>query len=226
LAKHLLLREARRIGEQEMHLALRALQTWTLTKKDQQFFQARNKNLKIIVHPIPATTQASPDTPENFEWDIGILGTWTWETNAVGLQWFVAHVIPLLPVHLKIAIAGKGAKNLGNRVVNLGFVPDATAFLTRCRMICIPSISGSGIQVKTLDAIATGRPIIATHVALRGIENPPPGITEANTPQEFAGAILENMKESAMLRNMEALVWSQQRRQNFLENIAHCLNDL
>jgi hypothetical protein len=45
--------------------------------------------------------------------------------------------------------------------------------MAQAKVVAIPTLSGGGIQIKTLDAIASGSAIVATPVALRGISDPP-----------------------------------------------------
>ena len=70
-----------------------------------------------------------------------------------------------------------------------GFVEDAATFLGGGRVVAVPAVAGSGIQVKTLDAIAAGRPTVATTLALRGIDSPPATVRVADEPAEMAAAI-------------------------------------
>ncbi|HCD7521890.1 TPA: glycosyltransferase family 4 protein, partial [Klebsiella pneumoniae] len=109
-------------------------------------------------------------------YDVSLLGTWSWDANMKGLRWFFDNVYPLLPVEITIQVAGKGADWLADKYKNVkykGFVEDAQEFLSKSKVIAIPSISGAGVQIKTLDAITIGRPIIASEFALRGLEDIP-----------------------------------------------------
>jgi glycosyltransferase involved in cell wall biosynthesis len=87
-----------------------------------------------------------------------------------------------------VHIAGAGAEaHAGAPGVTVhGPVPDARRFLARARVIAIPARAGAGVQVKTLDAIATGRPVVATTRALRGIADAPATVRSADDPRAFA----------------------------------------
>src|SRR5260370_16911839 len=115
---------------------------------------------------------AAPDGP-----DVALMGTWTWRINAASLDWFVSQVLPLLPAHTSVAVAGAGADHLRGRYPNVticGRVDDGSAFLRSARVVAVPSTARAGVQIKTLDAIASGRPVVPSSLPMRGIEHPPP----------------------------------------------------
>ena len=148
-----------------------------------------------------------------------MLGTWTWKANEVGLRWFMDEVHPLLPGDTSIAIAGRGSAPIGGDRPNVtctGFVDDAAAFLGSGRVVVIPTVAGEGIQVKTLDAIAAGRPTVATSLALRGIDSPPPTVRIADDPAEMAAAIEQLLGAPATNEpDPEAISWAGRRRSDF-----------
>ncbi len=99
--------------------------------------------------------------------------------NAEAVLWFMDEVWPLLlrqRPHLRFLVVGtnpgervrKAARNAGNVEV-LGRVPDVTSFLHKATIAVCPMRSGSGIQNKVLEAMATGTPVVATRIANRGV---------------------------------------------------------
>ena len=183
-------REARRMWKVEKSLAHAAAFIWALTEAQCRFFEELGAS-SVVCLPVPPM-----NLPEKFylpkpDFDIGLLGTWSWKSNRVGLVWFCDHVAPLLP-DARIFIGGAGADDLRGRFANIeiiGRVPDAAAFLARARVIAVPSIAGDGIQIKTLDAIAIGRPVVTTTFSLRGIGDIPQRVCIADDPQAFAAAL-------------------------------------
>lgn len=51
-----------------------------------------------------------------------------------------------------------------------GFVPDIRPYLARCRVIVAPLRLGLGMRVKTLEAMAMGKPIVASELACAGMD--------------------------------------------------------
>jgi len=205
-------REARLMGEMDARLARAAKSVWTLTEAHAAAFREMGAR-SVSILPVPPMP-----LPEDFrllppECDVALLGTWSWGPNRAGLDWFLERVVPLVP-GLHIQIGGAGADDLRGRFANvevLGRVPDAAAFLAAARVIAVPSIAGEGLQIKTLDAIAVGRPVVATGFALRGIDGLPERVRVADSPQAFADALLEarNAGEAAIDN------WRRERRERF-----------
>lgn len=223
----LVARESKLIGALEMGLASRARQTWVLTEHDAATFKRSASNSSVIRCDLPGLARTASQ-PLAFDdcWDIGLIGTWTWGANAQGLRWFMERVVPLLPGGLRIAVAGKGADGIVQPPVNcLGFVPDAMEFMRSSRVVCIPSVAGGGVQIKTIDAIASGRPIVATSIALRGIEAPPNSVVVCDDPERFAACILGRI--STLDRySQEAVEWACARGKHFEAQIRNLIGQI
>ena len=216
----LLAREARLIGKMEQNLATRSVQTWVLTAHDQAVFADRCQGAHVVCFDLPGLACVGREVAEgDVDWDVGLIGTWTWGANALGLRWFIEHVVPKLPQGMRVAVAGKGAdQHAGDGVQCLGFVADAMAFMGRCRVVCVPSIAGGGIQIKTIDAIASGKPVVATSVALRGIRQPPASVSVADDPAEFAEQIMAGFSFPAD-RSRDGAHWARQRSVAFDDGV-------
>lgn len=225
-------REARLLEHLERELARRACQVWTLTQSDRAYFQGLSGSRRMQSFDVPGTAMA-PSAGEASgpagQWDIGLLGTWTWEANAKGLRWFADRVVPRLSGRLSIGIAGKGAEFVHGRngcVTALGFVSDAMEFLRSCRVVCVPSVAGGGVQIKTLDAIAAGRPLVATSFALRGISDPPRTVVAADDPADFALALESELAKAGGSVDQGAMDWANARTRSFFASVAGMLRSL
>jgi polysaccharide biosynthesis protein PslH len=224
--KQIYRRESKSIAKLEHRLAVNAREVWTLTKDDREYFAkiATSDRVKLFAVPSPMSLSgAEADVAIEKEFDLGLIGSWTWKANLAGLDWFFDLVYPLLPKNIKIVVAGKGVDRPIDKYDNVeywGFVPDVREFMSQARIIAIPSISGGGIQIKTLDAIASGVQIIATPFALRGIYNYPSSVTIAPTPAEFATRTIELLSQSnCNSLSPAALQWSLERHQKFLAEV-------
>jgi glycosyltransferase involved in cell wall biosynthesis len=151
--------------------------------------------------------------------DVALLGTWTWKPNRIGLDWFAREVIKKLPNDVRVQVGGTGADDLRGRASNLeilGRVPSAADFLGRARCIAIPSLEGAGLQVKTLDALAIGRPVVATSFACRGIVMPEVNVTVADEPSRFAEALVHWVRQPPQRANND---WTRRREAEFLAEL-------
>ncbi len=230
LGKLIYQREARLIKQMEDKIARVAKDVWTLTPHDANYFSKLTKKGNARVFDLPANIENIQEKPTNKICDIGLLASWTWKANQEALEWFLQAIYPHLPNNLSIQIAGKGADWLTDKYSNInyrGVVPDAQEFMAQAKVVAIPTLSGGGIQIKTLDAIASGSSIVATPVALRGISYPPPTVKVAQEAENFAKLLVSAITEPPTQEvSHEAYNWYRLRRDKFLNDIAHALKEL
>ena len=230
ILKFIYRREAHLIKAQEDMLASRVKQVWTVTEHDAKYFLALEGGARAIAFTQPPASEKLLDKPLSKNFDIGLLASWTWQANQEALQWFLQAVYPHLPTNLSIHIAGKGADGLTEKYPNIhyrGVVPDAQEFMAQAKVFAIPTLSGGGIQIKTLDAIASGSLIVATPVAVRGISNPPQTVQVAEQPEDFAKLLVSAIASPAMPQAFnEARNWYQARRDKFITDVAQAINEL
>jgi glycosyltransferase involved in cell wall biosynthesis len=146
---------------------------------------------------MPLSTGRAPIADDGRrEHDIGLIGTWSWAPNRAGLEWFVAKVAPLLPSDITIAIAGSiGQPPAAPPAVRfVGRVPDAQRFVSASRVMALATSGGTGVQLKTIEALEAGMPAVATRAALRGIEaSLPTNVAAADDAKAFADALARSV---------------------------------
>jgi hypothetical protein len=220
LRRRAYLREARMVGRLERALTQQAAAVWALTEEDARHFEGARQ---VHLLPVPSAFD-SPSAPTEKHVDIALIGTWTWETTRVALTWFLDRVVPLLPPHLDIALAGRGAEWIGDSYTGvraLGFVPDAMLFLSSAKVVAVPALADTGVQIKTLDAIASGSRVVATSAAVRGLGPTPDSVRIADTPEAFARSLVELCSSSMPQGPVQGGIdWSRERRTRFLREIA------
>lgn len=223
-------REAHLIKQMEDKLATTAREVWALTEHDSKYFSTLEGVGRVRVFALPPGLAKLPDKPISKVFDIGIIGSWAWKANEEALQWFLQAVYPHLPANLSIHVAGKGAEWLTEKYSNIhyqGFVPDAQEFMAQAKVVAIPTLSGGGIQIKTLDAIASGSAIVATPVALRGISEPPATVQVAEQAEDFAKLLVCAIASpSTQPAFHEALDWYRDRQNKFIADVAFAINEL
>ncbi len=222
-------RESRLVREMEIAFANKVDQLWVLTQGDAESFALIKQNGSIKEIPLPGRANPAHPVPVAKEFDIAMVGSWTWKANEEALRWFFDRVYPNLPDDLAIQVGGSGAKWLEGRYGNvkyLGFVDDAQQFLRRAKVVALPTRSGGGIQIKTLDAIASGSQIVATPLALRGINEPPRTVRAADDPEQFARLLCSSMSSSDSADSADAIEWSRLRQRRFLSEVASSVESL
>lgn len=190
----LYLREARLLEAIERKLWRDCRFIWCLAQEDRHGLGAASQD-KSAVLPLVPPALAAPlpkAAPAN---DIGLIGTWTWEPNLIGLKWFLTEVTPHLAAGLKVAVAGRLPDGLEAppNVTLLGRVPDAASFLASCRVIALTSRAGTGVQLKTIEVLGHGLPAVATPLSMRGLTATPANVLVAETARSFAKALEEHV---------------------------------
>ncbi len=139
------------------------------------------------------------------------IGSMEWQANEQGVLWFLQKVWPLLLVKYPQAqfhLAGKGLSKSDPRffqtgVVNHGEVPDAEDYMHQHGIMVVPIQAGSGIRIKTLEAMALGVPVVSTSVGAQGLS-----VTSgtemfiADQPQQFADAIATLLANPAQAQTL------------------------
>ncbi len=183
-------RESKFMKKEESLLLSSCQQVWVLTKSDKYEFNKLHEAAFINVINIPGGFKTLINC--ELKYDIGLLGTWSWESNKKGLEWFLSDVLPNIDKSYSITIGGKGSQKYNmasENVCAVGMVDDAQIFLSSCKVVVIPVTAGGGVQIKTLDAISTNRPIVTTNIGARGIEHLPDSVVVIDNPKEFANNI-------------------------------------
>lgn len=214
-------RESRLLRTHEAELVNAVDAIWTLTHDDKRHFEAICPGKQVDNYDIPSYYRAGE--PGRKSVDVCMLGTWSWDANRKGLLWFFEQVYPLLRKDLSISVAGKGADWLDGRYPNViyrGFIDDPGEFFDSAKVISIPSVTGGGVQVKTIDAISTGNYVVATNVAMRGISEFPSSVMVVDDAKGFADSI-----ESIVARDMtkgvpvDAISWGSERFDAFNKKV-------
>lgn len=220
-------REAVLIRDLENRLALVAQQVWTLTHHDAQYFLQQPHQGTIRPFDLPPGLAPAPTLLTSKEFDIGIIGSWGWKPNIEGLIWFLEEVYPQLPSDISIHIAGRGAEQLIKKYPQIqyrGFVPNAQEFMAQAKVMAIPTLTGGGVQIKTLDAISSGTLIVATPIALRGITDPLATVQIAAHADEFAQCLLAARSTAPNVSNIDkAAAWFENRKQKFIRDIQQAM---
>lgn len=188
-------REAKLLRELEMKFTAQAACTLVLAEEDRQPLGVAG-NLQSVV--LPLTTNPIPSAEHRqIDFDAGLIGTWTWQPNRVGLEWFLGEVVKHLPSDFSIALAGHVPAGMGKmpqQINLLGRVADASTFVQSCAVIPLVSRSGTGVQLKTIETFELGLPSVATTHSLRGIVSVPANCRVSDDPKEFALALVETAK--------------------------------
>ncbi len=80
-----------------------------------------------------------------------------------------------------------------------GYVPDLRPYLRRAWVVAAPLQEGFGVKVRILQAMATGRPVVATPPVTTGIDvSPEENIIIAERPAEFADRVIALLNDKRL----------------------------
>jgi polysaccharide biosynthesis protein PslH len=108
-----------------------------------------------------------------------ILGSLSWAPYAQSVQWFLEHVWSAYAKAnpgVTLYVVGSAPPpevqrwNGTQGVIVTGFVDDVMPLMHRCSGMIVPLLSGSGMRIKIVEAMAASLPVITTSVGVEGIE--------------------------------------------------------
>ena len=201
-------RDARLLEPIERNLCNNARHIFFLSEDDCKYFNQGDDRSTVLQLAFPIQSQIAMENSEVYTIsnDVGLIGTWSWQPNFVGLTWFLDKVVPLLNSDMTISIAGSmphavDSEHPGVRFV--GRVESAEEFVKNSGVLALVSRSGTGVQLKTIEAFQMGMPCCATVSSVRGIVDLPDNCVVEDDAKKFAKALnnmVKNRKSGKLVR--------------------------
>ncbi len=187
-----------------------------VAEADAAALRASRPGLRVEVVPngVDATRfQPRPDTTIVGD-SVVFVGAMSFPPNVAAVRWFVEAVLPRLrdlrpgvtftivgrdPTEAVRALAADPA------VTVTGSVDDVRPWLAGSAVVVAPMRSGSGIKNKILEAMAMGRPVVATAMAAEGLAGQAGrDLLVADGSDEFAQAVAELLADDARAASIAA----------------------
>ncbi len=120
--------------------------------------------------------------------------------NFLGLKWFLSEVMPRVG-DVQVHIIGNISEMVRRRAPLLyrryrplftGFTSDLAGAYAKAAAILLPTTTGYGISIKTIEALSSGVPLVATRTAFRGMGIDPASLKNvvlAEDAPAFAAAV-------------------------------------
>jgi len=161
------------------------------------------------------------------------IGSMEWQANEQGVMWFLKKVWPRVlsaQPNVKFHLAGKGLSKTDPRffqtgIVNHGEVDDAEVFMQSHGIMIVPIQAGSGIRIKSLEAMALGVPVVSTSIGAQGLTvESGTQMLIADDPEGFADGIMQLLLNPAASQEMiqQARVYVEQHH-NLKRNTAELI---
>jgi glycosyltransferase involved in cell wall biosynthesis len=171
---------------------------------DQIWFVSQVELARLAGEPLAANARLVPNGADDALWDIPIhlesdapellfVGPSRYQPNLHGLKWFLSEVWPRVIAAVpsaRLRVVGEGWEELDRTpgVDFIGWRGSLLAEYARSRLVIAPLFAGGGTKLKVVEAMAAGRPVVATPVAAEGFVESA-GLIISDDPDRFAAAV-------------------------------------
>ena len=168
--------QARRLKAFEQEALGKVDTVLAISREDEGFIHELQPKSKTIIVPAGLDIDESKPASQPKEVSLFFIGSFDWLPNLQGLDWFLQDVWP--KVHaafpdLALHIAGKKMPEQFRKLSSLnivahGEVPSSSEFMDKYTVLVSPLISGSGVRIKIIEAMAIGKVVLSTTVSAEG----------------------------------------------------------
>ena len=181
-----------------------------ISSVDEKFFRKLNTNKAIKTLPVAyEINKQESKLPSVFS--VGFIGGLDWLPNSEGVKWFLKNVWKEFVKIKPKAIFNLAGRNFPKRYYDLqdtnlfifGEIDNAQEFTLDNSIMIAPILSGSGMRVKIIEAMALGRTVLSTSVGAEGIkyENNK-NIFVANTAKEWIKILVKLAENEEILKKV------------------------
>jgi glycosyltransferase involved in cell wall biosynthesis len=201
--------EAERFERLEAYYIPRVDHLYTASEKEAQLVRREHGVDRVSVIPNAVQFPTITGTVEE-QYDLLFVGNLSYEPNIDAVRWLCEEIRPLLGA-VEIAIVGSRpgpevralAELAGVTVV--GDAPEVTPWYRRSRVAVVPLRIGGGSPTKTVEALAHGRPVVATSLGATGAcSGQQRGVLTADSADAFAYACRRLLCDSSAAARLGA----------------------
>lgn len=227
LARLMLGREVRLVRKQEGVACRRAQVVLAVSAHDQEALR-EVAGASVPVEVVPITVDAEQFRPvyearEPHANQAFTIGTMFWPPNSEGVIWWLREgyqqlrsLCPAVTYDIVGARPPQALQTLAESCEGVhvyGYVADATPFWQHATLLAVPLLSGGGVRVKILEAMAMGVPVVSTTMGCEGLDvQHNEHLLIADTPADFARACATILQDKAQAQRL-----AQNARQLILE---------
>lgn len=197
---------AKSLKKEEIQLLQSADRLWPITTEDQEKLKLLNVTTpaRLIRVAIPENTSTSTCSGDFFH-----LGSMNWEPNKTAVNRLLKSIWPQFildnktsQLHLAGTFFSEHQFPVTPRAIFHGKVPDSTKFMAENGTLAAPVVSGSGIRIKLLEAMAIGAPCITTQLGAAGIDPEEAGILIAESDSDWQKAMQQLSKSNELRQEL------------------------
>lgn len=171
------------------------------TERDREIVSEVSGSTPVVRIPLGYDLSESPLEPAGTDpYGIVCIGSFIHPPNVDAAVWLAREIFPSVRARVSAASleligshAPSGLHKLGGSGVTVrGEVPDVLPYLDAAAVVAAPIRLGAGMRVKVVEALAGGKAIVATPLALEGLGvRHGEHVLVAKTAAEFADALVE-----------------------------------
>lgn len=199
----------RRLRRYERELTTRFAHV-AVCKEDDRAVVGNDVHVTVVPNGVAARPALDPTkgSPRH----LLFVGTMGYDPNVDAVLWFVSEVLPEIRTRrpdVMLSIVGKepaeAVRRLhdGQTVLVHGGVPDVMPYYEQAGVVVAPIRLGSGTRLKILEALIFGKPLVATTMAIEGLDlRPGVDLEIADDPGGLANACVRLMEDEAYRQSL------------------------
>lgn len=200
---------ANRLKREELSLYALSHGLLYISHIDMEYYRKQLPAVQHFYLPYIVNSIEDGDALNQITHSVCFIGSMEWLPNLQGIQWFLDKVWNNVRVAIPQAVLRIAGKGIGNKIQSnsakgievVGEVPFSTVFMKQHQDLIVPLFSGSGIRIKTIEAMSNGVPVISTSIGAQGLSvTNRDEILIADTAKDFAKAVIELLQVES-LRN-------------------------
>ena len=225
--------EWRKMRRYEARICARASATITVSEKDRRVLEALAPGTRMYSVPTGVDVDYfTPNGTPEVQGRLVFTGSMDWYPNEDAILHFCGAVWPLIrrqAPEASLTVAGRNpsarlkAAAASAGIELTGTVEDIRPHLAQGQVYVVPLRVGSGTRLKIFEALAMGKPVVATQVGAEGLPlSPGEHYLLAEEPAEFAHTVVSLLRDPQRRRELatagrrlveERYSWSQVSRQ-------------
>ncbi len=184
----------------------------TIAVSDEDYDRLYKAEKVGLVSLVPNIVPTVPRTIKEREPSVLFIGCYAWPPNVDAMKWFVDEVWPAIykvKEDAELWIVGSKAPEEITSMADipgikvLGWVPETTPYLEKAAISIAPLRFGGGMKGKVNEAMAHGLPVVSTSIGAQGFNaKNDEEIFVADTPEEFADAVLKLLNDPELQRSV------------------------
>jgi len=185
----------------------------TCSNRDASSLRKDIAGLAPLTIPWCIESTSKYNKPEKREqYNLLFVGSMQWEPNRDAIIWFAKQIFPLIKQdfdNIRLLIVGSCMSeeiqrlDNGKDILVKGYVPEISKVLLEADIFIAPLRLGSGVNVKVIEAMAYGVPVITTSKGAEGLEaENGEHFLIADTPEQFRDAAKRLLESRQMRRSL------------------------